>query len=193
MSLFVCFYCLIGLVGASRGLSRKVMFLVTNYRIFLTRRTSCHAENHGWSRMSVMNFLFYHELSNYRIVSSHGESRKVTNYRIFFTRSVAEGHRFFITRLVLGPTDQREVIIELSNIFHTECRGMSRIFFCPDFFFLSRICELFSSHGESRRLRIFFIPRLVLGPTGQREVIVEFSNCFLHTKCRGWLWGLLFM
>ena len=123
---FVCFYCLIGLVGgASRGLSRKVMFLVTNYRIFLTRRTSCHAENHGWSRMSVMNFLFYHELSNfrintfnhaenrgghelsnYRIVSSHGESRKVTgschelsNYRIFFTRSVAEGHGF-LSRII---------------------------------------------------------------------------------------------
>ena len=116
MSLFVCFYCLIGWVGASRGLSRKVMFLVTNYRIFLTRRPSCHAENHGWSRMSVMNFLFYHELSNYRIVSSHGLSRRsriielsnflhtecrgrsrvflfITDCRIFFfTRSVAEGH-----------------------------------------------------------------------------------------------------
>ena len=115
------------------------MFLVTNYRIFLTRRTSCHAENHGWSRMSVMNFLFYHELSNfrintfnhaenrgghelsnYRIVSSHGESRKVTgschelsNYRIFFTRSVAEGHELSISRI---------------NTFnHTENRGRSRV------------------------------------------------------------------
>ena len=27
--------------------------------------------------MSVMNFLFYHELSNFRIVSSHGVSRMV--------------------------------------------------------------------------------------------------------------------
>ena len=129
MSLFVCFYCLIGWVGASRGLSRKVMFLVTNYRIFLTRRTSCHAENHGWSRMSVMNFLF---ITNYRIVSSHGESRRsriielsnflhtesrggheLSNYRIFFTRSVAEGHELSNSRI---------------NTFnHTENRGRSRV------------------------------------------------------------------
>ena len=38
------------------------------------------------------------------------------------------------------------------------------------------------SHGESRRSRIFFVPRLVLGPTDRREVIREF---FLHTDCRG--------
>ena len=38
-----------------------------------------------------------HELSNYRIASSHGESRKVTDYRIIFTRNVAEDHGFFFT------------------------------------------------------------------------------------------------
>ena len=141
-------------MGASRGLSRKVMFLVTNYRIFLTRRTSCHAENHGWSRMSVMNFLFYHELSNYRIVSSHGESRRsriielsnflhtecrgrsrvflfITDCRIFFfTRSVAEGHggSSFLGLSNCFFTRRVAEGHELSNYLHTECRRRSRIF-----------------------------------------------------------------
>ena len=75
----------------------------------------------------------------------------------FFTRSVAEITDFFI------PIFSLSRIIELSNIFHTECRG---------------------GHG------FFLITRLVLGPTDQREVIFEL---FLHTECRGWLWGLLFM
>ena len=99
---FCLFYCLMGWVGASRGLSRKVMFLVTNYRIFLTRRTSCHAENHGWSRMSVMNFLFYHELSN-----------------CFFTRRVAEVTNF------LCPEFSNYRIITFN---HAESRGRSRVF-----------------------------------------------------------------
>ena len=50
----------------------------------------------------------------------HTESRgghELSNYRIFFTRSVAEGHGFFLSR-----------IIELSNFLHTENRGRSRIF-----------------------------------------------------------------
>ena len=76
------------------------------------------------------------------ICSSHGVSRR--------------SRGFFVPRLVLGPTDQREVICEFANFF--------------------------SSHGESRRSRIFFVPRLVLGPTDRREVIREF---FLHTDCRG--------
>ena len=64
----------------------------------------CHSKgasicsSHGLSR----NNLFYHELSN---------------YRISFTRNVAEITDFFVPRLVLGPTDQREVIIEfLSSV-----------------------------------------------------------------------------
>ena len=77
MSLFVCFYCLIGLVG---GFTRIVAEGQGLSDCFFTRRNSFHAENHGWSRMSVMNFLFYHELSNFRIVSSHGVSRKVTDF-----------------------------------------------------------------------------------------------------------------
>ena len=66
-------------------------FFVPNLRIF---------SSHGLSR----NNLFYHELSN---------------YRISFTRNVAEVTDFFVTRLVLGPTDRREVICELSNYFFT--------------------------------------------------------------------------
>lgn len=58
------------------------------------------------------------EFANFRIVSSHGESRnnlfyhELSNYRISFTRNVAEITDFFVTRLVLGPTEQREVIVE---------------------------------------------------------------------------------
>ena len=126
------------------------MFLVTNYRIFLTRRTSCHAENHGWSRMSVMNFLFYHELSNFRIVSSHGESRRsriieLSNFlhtesrgrsriielsNFFFTRRVAEvtGGSSFLGLSNCFFTRNVAECHELSNYLHTECRGRSRIF-----------------------------------------------------------------
>ena len=52
---------------------------------------------------------------------------------------------------------------------------------------------LFFTRSVSEVTGFFFVPRLVLGPTDQREVICELSNCFLHTDCRGWLWGLLFM
>ena len=47
------------------------------------------------------------------------------------TRSVADihGFSFLVTRLVLGPTDQREVIIELANCcLHTESHGRSWFF-----------------------------------------------------------------
>ena len=50
----------------------------------------------------------------------------------------------------------------------------SRIFFVPNL----RICEFFSSHGVSRSVTDFFVTRLVLGPTDRREVICELSNCF---------------
>ena len=106
------------------------VFFVPNFRI---------VSSHGMSR----NNLFYHELSNYRI----SFTRSVTDVLcpefadFFLTRTVAEITDFFVTRLVLGPTERREVIIELSNIFHTECRG---------------------GHG------FFLITRLVLGPTDQR-------------------------
>ena len=72
-------------------------------------------------------------------------------------------------------------IFELSNFNHTEYRGRSRIFFfffsCPE---LSN-CRILSSHGISRTVTdfLFFFScpefsRLVLGPTDQREVIIEF-------------------
>ena len=78
---------------------------------------------------------------------------------------------------------------ELSNCFlHTGCRGI--IFFITNY----RIIE-YLSHGESRRSRIFFVPRLVLGPTDRREVIAEFlsitrsvaDGCGVCSSCE---WGL---
>ena len=78
----------------------------------------------------------------------------VPNFRIseLFLHTECRGIIFFITRLVLGPTDQREVIIELSNVFHTECRG-GHVFFVPIF----RIIELLL-HTEFRGVSRFFYP-----------------------------------
>ena len=138
------------------------MFLVTNYRIFLTRRNSCHAENHGWSRMSVMNFLFYNELSNFRIVSSHGESRRS---RIFFVPN------YRIIELILSITRR---IAEVTNyrIIEFSSHGVSR-----------KVTELFFFITNYRDLSF--------GPTDQREVIIEFSShgesqkvtVFCHETC----------
>ena len=118
------------------------------------------------------------------ICSSHGVSRRsriffVPNFRIF---------EFFSSH---GESRNNLFYHELSNIFHTECRG-DHGFSLSRFFSLSRIFE-FSNCLFTRKVaecRGFFVPRLVLGPTDQREVIFEL---FLHTECRGWLWGLLFM
>ena len=56
---------------------------------------------------------------------------------------------------------------------HTECLG-------DHVFSLSRICEFaiffFFTHGMSRSVTDFFVQRLVLGPTDQREVIAEFLS-----------------
>ena len=59
-------------------------------------------------------------------------------------------------------------------------------------FSLSRICEFanFFFTRNVAEVTDFFVLRLVLGPTDRREVFFEL---FLHTECRGWLWGLLFM
>ena len=97
-------------------------------------------------------FSFCPELSNYRIgLFSHGESRRVT---VLLSRDLS-----------FGPTDQREVICELSNFSsHGESRR-SRSFhtsflFVPNY----RICELVSSRGRSRMSisNFLFVPRLVL-------------------------------
>ena len=87
---------------------------------------------------------------------------------------------------------------------HTEClgdHGGSSCYEFANFVFTRRIAEItdflcpefsnfriFSSHGMSRRSRIFFVPRLVLGSTDRREVIRDFfsshglsrNNLFYH-------------
>ncbi len=116
---------------------------LSNWFIFTRRIT----ESHGFI------------VPNYRIgLFSHGASRRVTGFmsRIIeslFTRRVTESHGVLSRDLSFGPTDQREVIIELSNFF---------------------------SHGRSRRFSLsqdmFLVTNLrdlSFGPTDQREVICE--------------------
>ena len=82
---------------------RGIIFFITNYRII-------EYLSHGMSRRSriffVPNFFL---VPNFRIVSSHGRSRSVTD--------------FFVPRLVLGPTDQREVIAEFLSITRSVADG----------------------------------------------------------------------
>ena len=163
------------------------------------------------------------EFANFRIVSFTRKVAEITDFfvPIFSLSRIIElsnifhtecrgGHGFFlITRLVLGPTDRREVIREF--FLHTDCRGI--IFFITNY----RIIE-YLSHGVSRRSRgfslsrifefsncfftrkvaeitDFFVPRLVLGPTDQRGVIAEFlsitrsvaDGCGACSTCE---WGL---
>ena len=94
---------------------------------FFTRRNSFHAENHGWSRMSVMNFLFYHELSNYRIVSSHGESRRSRIIELSnFLHTESRGRSRMSVMNFLFYHELSNYRINTFN--HTENRGRSRIF-----------------------------------------------------------------
>ena len=85
-------------------------------------------------------FLF---VPNYRIIeflSSHGISRTVTDFSFFlFLSRIIEFSNFIflVPRLVLGPTDRREVIIELSNFMFLS-RDLS---FVPNY----RIIEFLSS------------------------------------------------
>ena len=102
------------------------MVLVPNYRII--ELVFFHTEGHGRSRGFVTNYRI--SFFTRRVTESLGIY--VTNYRIIeslFTRKITEvffvtrhvlGHEF--ARLVLGPTDQREVIIEFLS-----SRGMSRM------------------------------------------------------------------
>ena len=93
----------------------------------------------------VTGFFFVPNFRIFEFFSSHGLSRKVMDFFVpifflvpnlriceLFLHTDCRGIIFFITRLVLGPTDQREVIIELSNIFHTECRGGHGFFLSRD-------------------------------------------------------------
>ena len=103
------------------------------------------------------------EFANFRIVSFTRKVAEITDFfvPIFSLSRIIElsnifhtecrgGHGFFlITRLVLGPTDQREVIFECANFFFTRRIAEITDFFVP-IFSLSRIFEFFSSHGVSR-------------------------------------------
>ncbi len=96
-------------------------------------------------------FSFCPELSNLRIgLFSHGASRMVT---VLLSRDLS-----------FGPTDQREVICELSNFFsHGESRRVTGG---------ARIIVFLSSHGESRRV------------SGFMSRIIELSNFFSHGESR---------
>ena len=121
-------------------------------------------------------------ITNYRISFTRNVAEitdflcpEFANLRIFFfTRSVAECHGFFlITRLVLGPTDQREVIAELSNCFlPTECRG--KIFFYHE---LSNYRIYFTRNVSE--VTGFFVPIFFLVPN------LRIIELFLHTEGRG--------
>ena len=112
----------------------------------------------------------------------------------FFTRNVAEITDFFVPNFRIF-----ELFLHTESLFFFS-HGWSRTvtdFLCPDFFPCPEFANLriFSSHGMSRRSRIFFVPRLVLGPTDQREVIAEFlsitrsvaDGCGACSSCE---WGL---
>ena len=81
----------------------------------------------GFHWMLIFSFLSLEGCSS--ICSSHGVSRnnlfyhELSNYRISFTRNVAESRGFFVPRLVLGPTDQREVIAEFLSITRSVADG----------------------------------------------------------------------
>ena len=90
----------------------------------------CHSKgasicsSHGVSRRSRGFFV-----PNLRIVSSHGMSRRsriffVPNFRIVSSHGLSLRSRiFFVPRLVLGPTDQREVIAEFLSITRSVADG----------------------------------------------------------------------
>ena len=127
------------------GLFTRVFFLsriieFANWFIF----TRSIAESYGFIVPNLRIGLF-----------SHGESRRVT---VLLSRDLS-----------FGPTDQREVICELSNFFlHAESHGESRD--------LCHELSNFFSHGESRRFSLsrdmFFVTNLRIS--------------FLHTEEHGW-------
>ena len=95
-------------ICSSRGVSRRSRgFFVPNLRILeLFLHTDCRG-GHGFFGP---DFFPCPEFANLRIFSSHGESRnnlfyhELSNYRISFTRNVAEVTDFFLSRdLSLDP------------------------------------------------------------------------------------------
>ena len=154
------------------------------------RKRCCHTEalhagyhvysSHGWFLSRIIELVYFHT-ENHGV---HGCQSRIFFFlsriiELFFSHGASQMVTVLLSRdLSFGPTDQREVICELSNFSsHGESRR-SRSFhtsflFVPNyriielFFFtrsiaevtvlLSRICELsnFSSHGESRRVTGF--------------------------------------
>ena len=104
------------------------------------------------------------------------------HWMLFFPFCHSKGGLLFVlhTECLGGHGVSLSRICEFSNCFFTRNVAEVKDFLCPDFFYLVpnyRIIE-YLSHGMSLRSRIFFVPRLVLGPTDRREVICELSNCF---------------
>ena len=124
------------------------------------------------------------ELSNCFFTRSVAEGHELSNYRIFFTRRIAEGHGFLSRDLSFGPTDQREVIIELLlSITRRIAEGHefsnSRIFFTrivAEGHELSNY-RIVSSHGMTRKVTNYRIN--TFNHTENRGR----SRIFLHTEC----------
>ena len=114
--------------GSSRGISCLLftrMVLVPNYRIIEFFFTRSIAESHGSivPDLRIVEFFFTRMVAEVTVFSHEFSfCPELSNCRIFFTRNVTDGHGLFVPRLVLGPTDQREVIIEFLS-----SRGMSRM------------------------------------------------------------------
>ena len=113
-----------------QGISLGLVSIGCCFFLSVTRR-GCFYLFFTRSVSEITGFLC-HEFSNLRIFSSHGMSRRSRGFSLsricefanfFFTRNVAEVTDFFVTRLVLGPTDQREVIVEFLSITRSVADG----------------------------------------------------------------------
>ena len=91
----------VNLKAASLDKQEIVSSLIETYRNIM-RKWRIHNGGHGF-------FLSCHEFANYRI----SITRRVSFS--FHTDGHGRSRIFLVTRLVLGPTDRREVIFELSN------------------------------------------------------------------------------
>ena len=104
---------------ALRKLRNKNTIFLSYHQTFSSRFFEFLSSSHGFS--------FCPELSNYRILSSHGISRAVTDFHFFlFLSRIIEFSNF-----CLHTEYRRQSRIfchELSNFNHTEYRGQSRIF-----------------------------------------------------------------
>ena len=139
------------------------------------RKRCCHTEalhagyhvysSHGLFLSRIIELVCFH-------TESHGESRRVS---VLLSRDLS-----------FGPTDQREVICELSNF---SSHGMSRMVtvfshefsFCPE---LSNLRIGFLTRKVTEYHGWFLSRDLFFGPTDQREVICELSIFYSHGMSR---------